>query len=97
MFILLLLLLLLPTFSQHSDQLETSGFQDLVGFRPGIDGFEVIFRNSNFAHAQIAIPFSKNPHRNNMGKTYMSYISELQAPRNFMLVSFCAESVRLVK
>ena len=88
---------ILHTFSQHSDQLETSGFQGLVGFRPRIDGFEVIFQNSNFAHAQIAIPFSKNPHRNNMGKTYMSYISELQAPRNVILVSYCAESDRLVE
>ena len=40
-------------FSQHLDKLETSWFQHLVAYRSRIGACEIIFQNSNFAHAQI--------------------------------------------
>ena len=64
---------ILRTFSRHSDQLETSGFQYLIAFRPGIVGFLVIFRNSNLRMRKSQYHFRKIP----IGITWGNFLSAI--------------------
>ena len=84
---------LLHTIIRSSKELETFGFHHESGLSPSFPNI-FPFLIMRIAHAQnTKIVSNVIP----MWKFSKSYISELQAARNFILVSYCAESDRLVK